>query len=115
MSQSTTVESTALVPELDNSERQQLPASHVAESRAEAMRQPIYISPVIESLAPEARPSPSPACETCPLAMWYATKEALRCYSGRTHGIVWTMEDPPILKCDGRELALLQMQAAEGH
>lgn len=50
-----------------------------------------------------------------PLAMWYATKEALRCFCGRTHGIVWTMEDPPILKCDGRELALLQMQAAEGH
>ena len=53
--------------------------------------------------------------DRCPLAMWYATKEALRCFCGRTHGIVWTMEDPPILKCDGRELALLQMQAAEGH
>ena len=54
MSQSTTVESTALVPELDNSERQQLPGSHVEANQVEAVRQPIYISPVIESLAPEA-------------------------------------------------------------
>jgi DNA polymerase V len=45
------------------------------------------------------------------MAMWYATKEELRCFCARTHGVVWTLEDPPIMKCDGRELALLQMQA----
>lgn len=111
MSQSTTPESIQPAPELRNSEQQQLPGSRATTSADEVVQQPIHISPVIASLAPEARPSPSPACETCPLAMWYATKEALRCFCARTHGIVWTLEDPPIMKCDGRELALLQMQA----
>jgi len=110
MSLSTTTTSTEAVPELVASEPLQSQVLAPATSQATEVGQPIYISPVIEGLAPEARPSPSPACETCPLAMWYATKEALRCFCGRTHGIVWTMEDPPILKCDGRELALLQMQ-----
>lgn len=112
MSQSTTVESTEAQPELGSSRLQQSPDTRAQSAWDDSdHQQPMHVSPVIQSLAPEARPSPSPACETCPMAMWYATKEALRCFCARTHGVVWTLEDPPIMKCDGRELALLQMQA----
>ena len=112
MSQSTTAGSTETPPELDNSRPPQSPDTHALSPVGDLVHPlPIHVSPVIQSLAPEARPSPSPACETCPMAMWYATKEELRCFCARTHGVVWTLEDPPILKCDGRELALLQMQA----
>ena len=112
MSQSTTAGSTESPPELDNSRPPQSPDTHALSPVGDLVHPlPIHVSPVIQSLAPEARPSPSPACETCPMAMWYATKEELRCFCARTHGVVWTLEDPPIMKCDGRELALLQMQA----
>lgn len=108
MPESTTAESTLQPPVLDNAEALPSPASTQEEND-----ELIYISPVVSSLSIEARPDPSPACETCPLAMWHATKDELRCFCGRMHAIVWRAGDTPILKCDGRELALLQMQQRE--
>ncbi len=68
-----------------------------------------YISPTLSGLESTFRPKPSPACETCPASLWFATKPALKCYCTRMHAIVWDLgnEDVmPILECDGRELAL---------
>ena len=81
-----------------------------------ASREPsIYSSPVLQGLEKQFRPVPSPACESCPASMWFATKEALKCYCTRMHAVVWETgnEDvKPIMECDGRELALMALQAA---
>ncbi|WP_256672499.1 hypothetical protein [Pseudomonas sp. JG-B] len=75
---------------------------------------PLFYSPILAQL-PEARlPNPSPACETCPVSMWFATKEVLKCYCARMHTVVWDKDaaEFPILQCDGRELALRELEAA---
>ena len=107
MLESTTAESMPKTPAQDSDEALLSPESTQEETEQS------YISPVVMSLANEARPDPSPACETCPLAMWHATKDELRCFCGRMHAIVWTAGESPILKCDGRELALIQMERRE--
>lgn len=105
MLESTTAISTPPVLETGNVEAQPSPGS-----TSQMSDEPAYISPVVASLASAVRPDPSPACETCPLSMWHATKDELRCFCGRMHAIVWTAGDTPIMRCDGRELALMQMQ-----
>ncbi len=72
---------------------------------------PPYCSPVLAALAPEERPKPSPACETCPASMWFSNPNELRCFCTRMHLVVWERKSPPVLQCDGRELALLAMEA----
>ncbi|SDA85358.1 hypothetical protein SAMN03159475_0116 [Pseudomonas sp. NFPP33] len=76
---------------------------------------PEYISPVILRLADQDRPVPSPACETCPASLWFKTKPQLKCFCTRMHAIVWQteMEEPPVMICDGREMALLALQEAQ--
>ena len=69
----------------------------------------LYISPTLQKLDPKHRPDPSPACETCPASVWFATDDQLKCFCARMHLIVWDGIEPPILKCDGRELALLAL------
>jgi DNA polymerase V len=61
----------------------------------------------LQKLDPKHRPDPSPACETCPASLWFATEDQLKCFCARMHLIVWDGIEPPILKCDGRELAIL--------
>ena len=82
------------------------------EELSEFSEEQLYISPVILALPDSDRPAPSPACETCPAALWFKTKSHLKCFCSRMHSVVWEtgMEAPPILLCDGRELALLAMQ-----
>lgn len=72
--------------------------------------QPLYISPILNGLASEHRPLPSPACETCPASMWFNTNDQLKCFCTRMHLIVWDDTVAPIMTCDGRELALLHLQ-----
>ena len=43
----------------------------------------LYCSPVLAALADEDRPEPSPACETCPVSMWFTTARELKCYCGQ--------------------------------
>ena len=74
---------------------------------------PLYISPTLKNLDSQHRPEPSPACETCPASLWFTTSELLKCYCSRMHLIVWDGNETPILKCDGRELALLAILAAK--
>lgn len=83
------------------------------ETSSEDNAPPLYISAVLKRLDPKHRPTPSPACETCPLAVWFTTKELLKCFCRQMHLIVWDAEEPPILTCDGRELAILQLQAEQ--
>lgn len=73
---------------------------------------PAYISPVLQALAPRERPDPSPACETCPASLWFSSAEILQCYCSRMHLIVWERNTVPVLRCDGRELALHALRAA---
>jgi hypothetical protein len=70
------------------------------------------ITPVtlLNSLASVYRPSPSPACETCPASMWFNANDQLKCFCTPMHLIVWDETVAPIMTCDGRELALLQLQ-----
>ena len=75
---------------------------------------PIYSSPVLEMIEAERLPNPTPACETCPVAMWIAHEKELRCFCQRMHVFTWGQDLPPILKCDGREIALMQMVSEQG-
>ena len=70
--------------------------------------QPLYISPVLAQLEQKHRPNPSPACETCPASVWFITSR-LKCFCSQMHLIVWEDAEPPIMQCDGRELALLKL------
>ena len=76
--------------------------------------QPLYISPTLKGLDAKRRPQPSPACETCPASLWFNTNDLLSCFCTRMHKIVWDDTVPPIITCDGRELALLALQEAQG-
>ncbi len=75
--------------------------------------QPPYISPTLKNLDAKHRPEPSPACETCPASVWFTTSELLKCFCRQMHLIVWDGKETPILKCDGRELALLALADQE--
>jgi hypothetical protein len=80
------------------------------DASAPASVQPLYVSPILKSLASVHRPSPSPACETCPASIWFSTSDQLRCFCTRMHLMVWDETVPPVMTCDGRELSLLQLQ-----
>ena len=73
---------------------------------------PLYISPTLKRLDANHRPSVSPACETCPASVWFTTSDQLKCFCSRMHLIVWDGVETPILKCDGRELAILALLEA---
>ena len=90
------------------------PAEAAGEGGAgEATRptQPLYVSPVLTELPDELLPDPTPACETCPAAMWFLSTEELKCFCSRMHVMTWAPggEPAPIMRCDGRELALIQL------
>ena len=93
-----------------------MPAPHTSLSTASGpapyAEPPLYISPILEQMDEPLRPSPSPACETCPASLWFRNKDQLRCFCTRMHLIVWDDAVQPILKCDGRELALIALQAS---
>jgi hypothetical protein len=61
----------------------------------------------LKSMVAKHRPLPSPACETCPASLWFNMNDQLKCFCTRMHLIVWDDTVPPIMTCDGRELALL--------
>jgi len=42
--------------------------------------------------------------------VWFATKTTLKCFCSKMHTISWDGEEPPIILCDGREIALLQTE-----
>lgn len=68
-----------------------------------------YSSPVLQALEAKYRPQPSPACETCPLSMWFTTQTVLKCYCKQMHAVVWDLSNElvtPIMDCDGREIAI---------
>ena len=73
--------------------------------------QHLYLSPLIESLPQGERPAISPSCETCPASIWYTTKKKLQCYCRVMHLITWDKDNHPILNCDGKLQALLEMEA----
>lgn len=75
---------------------------------------PLYVSPILEALEPDARPQPSPACETCPASLWFKAADSLKCYCHRMHVMTWEPGiESPIMMCDGRELALVEIMEAQ--
>lgn len=84
------------------------------EAGAGEVDQPLYVSPVLMQVAAldeRLLPDPTPACETCPAAMWFTTTEEVKCFCSRMHVMTWATggKPEPIMRCDGRELALMQM------
>jgi hypothetical protein len=76
----------------------------------------IYSSPVLQGIEDKFQPLPSPACATCPVSMWFATRTALKCYCTRMHALVWELGNEdihPIMECDGREIAIAALAAVE--
>ena len=57
---------------------------------------PPYISPILKMLDAKHRPEPSPACETCPAALWFSGSEVLKCFCSRMHLIVWDESVDPV-------------------
>ena len=90
-------------------------ADQTAEADQDAPTQPLYVSPTLTKLAALDEgllPNPSPACETCPAAMWFTTTEEVKCFCSRMHCMTWGgagQQPAPVMRCDGRELALMQM------
>ena len=76
---------------------------------------PLYCSPVLAALEEKDRPDPSPACETCPVSMWFTTSRELKCFCARMNLIVWDRKSAaaPIRQCDGRETALVALAAKQ--
>lgn len=77
---------------------------------------PRYTSAVLQQIKSTERPNPSPACETCPASLWFmgsgtASDKGLQCFCTRMHAITWQRQGQPIMLCDGRELALLALEA----
>lgn len=73
---------------------------------------PLYHSPILGILPEAERPNPSPACETCPAAVWFKTNGLLKCFCTTMHLLVWDKGDKkstPIMLCDGREQAIMRM------
>lgn len=61
---------------------------------------------------------PSVVCQDCPASLWYATLSGLRCYCNtyRMHtwgGDTFDIKKDPVMACDGRELAIMQMLEAQ--
>ena len=83
---------------------------------APAIAHPLYISPILMGLSSGYRPLPSRACKTCSASMWFSTKGRLIWFYTRMPLMLWDETVPPIITCDGRELALLrqQLEAMEG-
>ena len=85
-----------------------------APNRREVSSAPLpYTSPTLAALDAKHWPDPSPACETCPASLWWATAEQLKCFCTRMHVIVWDQVEAPVLRCDGRELALIAVALAQ--
>lgn len=68
-----------------------------------------YRSPTLAALPVKERPKNTPACETCPISLWFMSSEALKCFCPRMHSVSWQKSAPPIVRCDGRELAVMDL------
>ena len=69
---------------------------------------PHYISPTVKRMTDAQKPPGILACASCPAGMWLRT-DVLKCFCSRMHLIVWEKGVEPILDCDGREFALLDL------
>jgi len=69
-----------------------------------------HTSPILDWLAAEQQPDPSPACKSCPAAIWYSTQGELKAYCKQMALISWDSTAAPVLACDGRELAIAELE-----
>jgi len=80
-----------------------LPAEQQASVMMEANQD--YISPTLSDLEQTRRPQPRTACDQCPNAVWFSTKEEVRCYCRVMFLVSWDSKKPSeITACDGMYL-----------
>src|ERR1035437_4471657 len=79
---------------------------------------PSYLSSTIQGLLPQFRPNPSPICETCPQSIWFktdplsGTPSEVKCICRDMSARDWKTKAAPVMVCDGREQALMRIQAS---
>jgi hypothetical protein len=61
---------------------------------------PDALSPTLEQLAPDQRPSPMPACGHCRLALWFLVDADLACHCTAMARVVWDGVQPGVRCCD---------------
>lgn len=83
-------------------------AKTYAEAAASNLSPSGYTSPLLSDLPAHLQPSPYPACATCPAALWQLSDADLICFC-RQINIVTYPQPRPVLKCDGRTFAILQL------
>ena len=69
-----------------------LPAEQQASVMMEANQD--YISPTLSDLEQTRRPQPRTACDQCPNAVWFSTKEEVRCYCRVMFLVSWDSKKP---------------------
>ena len=87
------------------------PMTETTPSSAATTLPSLYTSPTYSKLDAQSRPDSFIACVTCPASIWYSTPSRLNCYCARMHLIVWDKKVDPIMKCDGREMAIAELEA----
>jgi hypothetical protein len=58
-------------------------------------------------------PAPETACASCPASLWYVDQR-LHCFCGTMKTLIWTASNEvPLSRCDGRQIAIARLRAAE--
>jgi hypothetical protein len=73
-----------------------------------------YLSPTLDLLAPEQRPSPLPACGHCQRGMWFLAESSLKCYCKSMQLVIWDGVKPPVRCCDGQLLPATRTEERAG-
>lgn len=73
-------------------------------------RRPRYVPPIFRK---GDMKMPQTACASCPASLWYVDQR-LHCFCGTMKTLIWTPgSEVPLRRCDGRQLAIAQLRAAE--
>ena len=78
---------------------------------AEPLAESEFASMVVSALDETNQPNPLPACATCPESLWYITERGLSNYCGAMGAITWDRKSKPVMSCDGKAAAILEILA----
>jgi hypothetical protein len=74
-----------------------------------------YFSYLLTQVPEDLRPSPMPACATCPASLWRGMPDDFECICLTVGRTSWNdkMQANPTLFCDGRERAIARYVAEQ--
>lgn len=73
-------------------------------------RRPRYVPPIFRK---GDMHMPQTACASCPASLWYFDQR-LHCFCGTMKTLIWTSgSEVPLSRCDGRQIAIARLRAAE--